>query len=82
MSINLWLCWFFLVIKMWGLLATSNAPITDNAYLSHITYFFHGLLANLANFLIFYEARSMILGIFDIFSPSQDGTPLRTLEDC
>ena len=75
------MCWFDLGIKMWGFLATSHAPITDNDNLSNKPYFCLGLLDNLADILIPFDARYIILGIFDPFSTSRYGILLVTLDD-
>ena len=67
---------------MWGLLATLHAPITANENLSNKPYFCLGLLANLEDLLRPVDARSIILGIFDPFSPSRYVIPLGMLDDC
>ena len=72
----------FLVIKMWGFLATSHAPITANDNLENKPYFCLGLLANLAYLLIPVDATLIILGIFYPLSPSQYGIPLGQWDDC
>ena len=70
------MCRFTLVSKTWGFLATSHAPITTNENLQNKPYFCLVLLANLADLLIPVDARSIILGIFDPFSPLRYGIPL------
>ena len=67
---------------MWGLLATSNAPINSNENLSNKPYFGLSLLANLEYLLKPVDARSIILGIFYPFSPSQYVIPTGELYDC
>ena len=64
-----WICWFDILIDMWGLLATSYAPITANDNLENKPHLFWGLLANLSALLIPVDSRSIILGVFDSFSP-------------
>ena len=59
--------------KMWGLLDTSHALLTDNDNLENKPYVCLGLLDNLADLLVVFDARSIIIGIFDPFSPSRDG---------
>ena len=54
---------------MLGLLATLNYPINANNNLANKPNFCLGLLTNLANILIPFDARSIILGIFDTFYP-------------
>ena len=77
-----WVGWFDIVINMLGFLATSHAPITGNCNLSNKPYIFLGLLENLSDLLIPVYYRSIILGIFDTFYPSQYGIPLGVLDDC
>ena len=70
---------------MWGFLATSHAPIAANENLENKSYFYLFLLANLTDLLRTVDARSIILGIFDPFSPlsaSPYGIPLGALDDC
>ena len=76
------MCWFDIIRKMWGFLATSHAPITANESLENIPYSCLGLLANPEDLLIPVDYRPIILGIFDPFSPSRDGIPLGALDDC
>ena len=76
------MCWFSLVRNMWGLLATSHAPISDNDNSANKPYFCLVLLSNLANLLRTVDSRSIILDIFNTFSPSRDGIPLDKLDDC
>ena len=64
------MCWFDLVRKMCGFLATSHDPITANDNLANKPCFCVGLLANLVYILIPVDARSNLLGIFDLFLPS------------
>ena len=54
---------------MWGLLATSHAPINANDNLGNKSYFCLGLLTKLADLLIPVDARPIIFGIFDPFPP-------------
>ena len=77
-----WICWFDLVRNMLGLLSTSHAPFTDNDNSKNESYFCLGLLSNLENLLRPVYDRSIILGIFDPFSPSRDGIPLGALDIC
>ena len=65
-----WIFWFAKDRKMWGLLATSHSPITANDNLSNKPHFCLGLLFNLADILGPVDARSIILGTFDLFYPS------------
>ena len=67
---------------MWGSLATSYAQITAGGNLASTPYFCLGLLANLAGLLRPVDDTSIILGVFGPFSPSQDGIPIGTLDDC
>ena len=67
---------------MWGILATSHAPINANGNLANKPYFCLGLLANLEDLLRPVDDRLIILGIFDPFSTSQDSIPLEELDDC
>ena len=76
------MCWFVLGGKMWGFLATAHATITDNENLENEAYICLGLLVNLADLLRPVDTRSIVLGIFDSFSPSRYGIPLGTLDDC
>ena len=71
-----------MVRNMWGFLATSHDPITDNENLENIPYICLVLLANLVDLLIPVDAGSIILGIFDPLSPSRYGIPLVELGDC
>ena len=71
-----------LIRNMWGLLATSHAPINANDNFANRPYFCLGLLYNLEYILRLVDARLIILGTFDTFSPSPDGIPLSTLDDC
>ena len=64
-----WVFCFDLVRKMWGLLATSNDPIAANENLSNKPYFCLALLSNLVDILRPFDARSIILGVFDPFYP-------------
>ena len=54
---------------MWGLLATSHAPITANDIVSNKPYFCLGLLANLAYLLRPVDAILIILDVFIPFIP-------------
>ena len=70
---------------MWGFLATSHDPTTDNENVENKQYFSLGLLANLEDILRLVYNRSTILGIFYPFDPlssSQYGIPLGTLDGC
>ena len=66
---------------MWGFLATSHYPITDNENLANKPFVCLGLLANLTDLLRPVDDISIILGIFDTFPSSQDGIPLGVLDD-
>ena len=76
------MCWFALVRKMWGFLATPNDTITANESLKNKSYYCLGLLSNLTDTLGIVDARSIILGIFDPFTPSLYGIPWGELDDC
>ena len=67
---------FSMVRKMWGFLVTSHNPITDNYNLANKPCFCLGLLANMTDLLRQVNDILIILGIFDTFSPPQDGIPL------
>ena len=45
------MCWFAVVVNIWGFLATSHFPTTANYSLANKPYFCLGLLANLADLL-------------------------------
>ena len=75
------MCWFALLRKIWVFLAIYHAQITANDNFANKPYFCLILLANLADLLRLVDARSIISGIFDIFSPSQDVIPLGELDD-
>ena len=84
-----WICWFSIIKKMMGFLETPHAQTTDNDNSVTKSYFCLSLLANLTDILWPVDARSIILGIFDLtlyykdpFSPSLDGIPLDALDDC
>ena len=81
MSINYWVRWFDIARNMWGLLDTSHSALTYNEYLENKPYFCLGLLSNLADILRPVHSGSIVLVIFDSFSPSQDGIPLGALGD-
>ena len=63
-------------------LSTPYAPTNDNESLENKPYFCLGLLSNLADLVRPVEVISIIFGVFDAFSTSQDETPLRVLDDC
>ena len=67
---------------MWGFLSTSHFPITANENLANKYFFCLGLLANLADLLRPVDSRSIVLDLFDTFSPSLGGIPLGVLDDC
>ena len=67
---------------MWEFLAISHATITANESLASKPYFFWGLLSNPSDLIIPVDSISIILGIFDPFSPSQDCISLDALDDC
>ena len=80
-----WVCWFDLVINMWGLLSMPHATTIAYENLVNKPYFCLVLLANLSDILKPVYVRSRILGIFYPFSPlssSQNGIPLGALDDC
>ena len=52
-----WICWFFLVINMWGVLSTSPATNIDDENLENKPYFCFDLLANLEDILRPVDAR-------------------------
>ena len=73
---------------MYGFLATPNDPTTAIINLENKTYFCLSLLSKVEDILIPVDARSIILGIFDLvlysednLSPSRDGIPLGALDD-
>ena len=83
------MCSFSLFRNMWGLLATSHAPIAANDNLSNKPYFCLVLWTNLSYQLIPVDYRSIILGHFDIviyyedlFSTSRYGIPLGIVYGC
>ena len=66
---------------MWGFLATSHAPITDNENSENKPYFCLGLLSNLADILRPVDAILIVLGLVYPFSPSRDGISLGALDE-
>ena len=62
------MCWFDLVIKCWGFLATSHDPINANDSSENKIIFCLGLLANFVGLLRPVGAGSIVLGILSLFS--------------
>ena len=63
------MCWFDLVRKMCGFLATSHDTIATNENLVNKPYFCLGLLSNIADLLRPVDSGLTILGIFYPFIP-------------
>ena len=61
------MCWFDLVINMWGLLATSHATTNDNENLANKQHFCLGLFTNLTDLLISVDSRLIVLCILILF---------------
>ena len=75
-------CLIYIVGHIWVFLATSHDPINANDNLENKSYFWLGLLANLAGLLRPVIYRSILLDIFYPYSISIYGIPLGALNDC